>query len=239
MNIRTRRNKKHLWKVALLGLAALFIFAACSGSAGQAGPAGPQGPAGPSAADSQAGYDMTLLAEGGTAQRIGGNRYDIMLTGVHPNVLAFQSRPNRGLAHFEVESMVGLWQQMFGDGNGSPNVSMTSRDLNGNSDDPIAFSMAGPSIDESNGAMTFEMTTLPGSPAPIENFTDVSLFIDPTAGQWLDIGWFCGSAIVSILGGIALAVLSEGTAASIGELLIAYGVDASADCIGAIVDADW
>ena len=85
---------------------------------------------------------------------LGSNRYEITLTGVHPNVLAFQNRPNRGFAHFEVEKLVALWPQMFGDGNGSPNVSMVSRDLNGNAQDPIAFSMGPPSRDESSGAIT-------------------------------------------------------------------------------------
>ena len=158
----------------------MAILAGCTGAAGPQGPAGPPGAA---AGELQAGYDFTLLAEGGTAKNIGGGKYEITLTGVHPNVLAFQDRPNRALATFDVEKLVLLWPHMFGDGNGSPNTSMISRDLNGNSDDPIAFVMAGPSFDKSSGAITFEMNLLQGSTAPIESFTDVGLFIDPTTAQ--------------------------------------------------------
>ena len=213
-------------------LIALFLFGACTGAAGPAGPQGPAGPAAPG--DSEAGYDLTLLAKAGAAKHVHGNQYEITLTGVHPNVLAFQDRPNRGFAHFEVGSMVALWPLMFGDGNGSPNVSMTSRDLNGNSDDPVAFTMAGPSRDESRGAITFEMNLLQGSPAPLESFTDVSLFIDPTKWQWVKIGLVCGTAILAIMVGSYLALASGGTASYVAGL-IAGG--ASVGCINALRNA--
>ena len=195
-------------KLALL-VVALIALVAIMGCTGPAGPAGPQGPAGAAgAADSDDGYDFTLIADGGTAKQLGGNLYEITLTGVHPNVLAFQNRPHRGFLQFEVEKLVALWEHMFGDGNGAPNVSMVSRDLNGNGQDPTAFSMGPPSRDESSGVLTFEMSLLQGAPPPLQSFTDADLFIDPTSWQWLKLIGACGGAVVAIVSATVMGGLN-------------------------------
>ena len=212
--------------MCLLGLISLIAIIGCTGPAG---PAGPQGPAG--AAPSDDGYDLTLVAAEATSRSLDSTHFEITLTGVHENVLAFQNRPHRGFGYFEVQSLVSLWPHMFGDGDGPPNASMVSRNLDGNSGDPIAFSMGPPSRDESNGAITFDMVLLQGSPAPMDRFNDVSLFIDPTAFQWIKIGLACGSAAVTIVlaaieaGANPLADLGAGLAtASCLLALKVYGV---------------
>ena len=224
MGVQVRSIKKLL--LLVLGLIALISIIACTGPAGPAGPQGLAGPAG--AGDSQSGYDLTLLADGGTAKQLGSNRYEITLTGVHPNVLAFQNRPDRGFAYFEVEKLPALWPGMFQNTNGSPNVSMVSRDLNSNAQDSTAFSMGPPSRDESSGALTFDMSLLPGTAAPLESFTDASLFIDPTTWQWIKVGVSCGSAALSI---IAAAV--QGGADVLADLGAGF---ATATCISTLHD---
>ena len=171
------------------------------------------------------GYDMTLVAEGGTAKLIKDTDYEITLTGVHPNVLSFQDRPGRDSGHMEVGAMVAVWGKMFGDDKGPPNASMISRDLNGRSDDPIAITITGtPILDESSGSITFNATVLEGSPAPIERFTDVGLFIDPTPKEWAVLAATCGTFIMT-------AMLTFPTGGAVGSIM----VGASVACVSAIV----
>ena len=128
MSTWTRIVKRSKLGIAVAAFAVALVLVSCRGPVGPQGQVGPQGPpgsAGGSAAataatDSQTGYDFTLLAEGGSARLIEKGLYEITLTGVHPQVLAFQDRPNRGFGHFEYESLVHLWPQMYSDGNGPP-----------------------------------------------------------------------------------------------------------------------
>ena len=247
MSIRTGRTRKYLPEIAFLVLVAVLLFAACSGQVGPQGPPGPPGPQGPASPatslaspstedESSAGYDFTLLATGGAASLVGDSEYQVTLTDVHHHVLAFQNRPNRGFGHMPVESLVSLWPRMFGDADGAPNASLISRDQNGESDDPIAFVMGIPTMGQADKSISFNAVLLDGSPAPIDSFTDVGLFIDPSSRQWAQIGIWCGAEIVLLIGSLIVGSASGGIV--IGAL-VAANVNLTVACVNAISAADW
>ena len=73
------------------------------------------------------------------------------------------------------------------------------------------------------------MNLLQGSPAPLESFTDASLFIDPTAWQWVKLGLACGGAVIALVSATLQGGLNP--LADVGAYV------ASASCVAALYDA--
>ncbi|MBN1344965.1 MAG: hypothetical protein JXQ73_19890 [Phycisphaerae bacterium] len=171
-------------------------------------------------------YDIAILAGGATATQVSTGVYNIVLTDVHDNAISFTEAPGRTARTFTMEALV-MWDKMFS--NSPPNTVMYGRTPTDAT--IVVFEMGKPTYDAQNNTLTFQATLVGDSPAPQEVMNDVDLLIDPTAAQWINIAWNCGSAILNIIG----AAIEDG----VNPLEDVESVGASIDCINAIASASW
>lgn len=171
-------------------------------------------------------YDIGVMAEGSTATLVSEGVYQIVLTNVHNNAIAFTESPDRTAKTFALEGL-GMWKKMFP--NEPPNAVLYGRTPT--DDDIVVFEMGQPTYDPNAATLTFQATLVGDSPAPAATMDDVDLLIDPTAGQWINIAWSCGTDVITL---VAAAV-----EAGANPLADVGAIGATAKCVSAIAAADW
>jgi hypothetical protein len=90
----------------------------------------------------------------------------------------------------------------------------------------FVFEMTAPSYDATTGILAFQAAMLDGQDVLIEGLHQISLFIDPSFGQWVSIVWHCSAAVANMIGAV---VVPE---AAVLEIAAAYGL--SCGCCKAI-----
>ncbi len=181
---------------------------------------------GTSSGGEEARYDIAVPVGAGTSTEVSDGVYQIVLSEVPTQVVVFSESPNRTAKYMPTVAL-GMWDKMFPDE--APNSVLFGR--TGGTNDVIVFEMGKPTYDETNATLTFQATLVGDSAAPLAEMTNVDLLIDPTAGQWITIGWDCASAALSI---VAAAV--EDGANPLADL---EAIGATISCIHACEAASW
>jgi hypothetical protein len=143
-------------------------------------------------------WEFVLLAESGSAQKVSERGYIFTLNEVAISTLAFTDRPARQSVGVSTESVFSMWRHMFA--NDPPNAVIVHHDPLQAERAEFAFEMINPVYDPDAQMLTFEAILLGDAGVTINNLNQISLFIDPTLGQWISIIFNCGATVVNAIG---------------------------------------
>jgi hypothetical protein len=146
-------------------------------------------------------WDWAAVANDGTVAQTGDGTYTVTLTGTAGTVLGFTNSPYTQSIQVQTENLFHMWGHMF---EGMiPNAVVVYQIPGSETKTEFSFQMTNPSYDPETDTLTFDATLLSDSPVPGGTLEDVTLFIDPTAGQWVGIVFWCGATLLQAIAQIA------------------------------------